>query len=120
MTSALAAVLEWIARDPSAAHALLVDAPSASPAALALQLGAAAGFTERLRRVFPADPARPAAVEELLIDGVASILRNLVLAGAAKRAPRLLSNLCRFLDQPYLDGSAGWAAVPASAPHGRT
>lgn len=100
--AALVAVLEWIALDPPAAHALLVDASSV-PAAHALQLHAVAGFAERLRRVAPRDPKRPAAVEELLVDGIASILRYLVLAGGAKRAPKLLTNLCSFLEQPYVD-----------------
>lgn len=101
--AALAAVLDWVADDPPTARALLVEAPTVSPTAFGLQLAMLAGFTDQLRQVRTRDPQRPVCTEELLVDGVASILRCLLVAGEASRASSLLPGLCGVLEQPYLD-----------------
>jgi AcrR family transcriptional regulator len=102
VAAGLGAVLNWVSSDSPAAYALLVEAPSVSPAAFDLQLDLQARFTERFRDLAPPDSERPDSVEELLIDGVFSILRYLLVAGEAKRAPDLLASLCTFLEQPYV------------------
>jgi AcrR family transcriptional regulator len=115
LEAALAAVLDWVALDPPAAHALLVDAPTAGDAAFALKLEMQADFTERLKRLAPLDPRRPPLVEQLLVDGTASIVCCLVVAGEAVRAPSLLPSLAVFLEQPLLGDSADWAAAADSS-----
>lgn len=50
----------------------------------------------------PVSPTRPDSVEDLLVGGIVSTLRYLVLAGEAERAPSLLPGLGEFLWQPYL------------------
>lgn len=111
--AALAAVLDWVASDPPAARALLVEAPT-SPAAFGLQLAMFADFTNQLRQARTPDPERPVCIAELLVDGVASVLRFLLIGGEAERAPSLLPNLCGVLEQPYLEDAV--ALQPAARP----
>jgi AcrR family transcriptional regulator len=98
----LGAVLGWVAAEPVAARACLVEAACATPRALQVYLGATARFTDLLRGCAPVSPTRPDSVEDLLVGGIASTLRYLVLAGEAERAPSLLPGLGEFLWQPYL------------------
>ncbi|MBA3865823.1 MAG: hypothetical protein H0X42_05685 [Solirubrobacterales bacterium] len=56
-----------------------------------------------LQACTPDDASRPEIIEQFLVDGVASILRHLLIAGEAGLAPTRLPSLSAFLQQPYLD-----------------
>jgi AcrR family transcriptional regulator len=97
--AALRTVLEWVAVEPASAWALLVDAPSGPAEAFALHLDALAGFAERLDRSQAGEGATGRSVAELIVGGIASILRQTLIAGDAKHAPALLPELLTFLRQ---------------------
>lgn len=98
----LGTLLSWVAAEPSAAWVLIVEAPSGPEQAFGLHLDALAGFAERLDRNRPGEAALPGPVAELIVGGIASILRGTLIAGDAKRAPTLLPGLLAYLRQPYL------------------
>jgi AcrR family transcriptional regulator len=100
--AALEALLAWVAAEPAAAWVLIVEAPSGSKRAFALHLDVLLGFTERLDRNRPGELAIAAPVAELIVGGIASILRGTLIAGDAKRAPELLPGLLMYLRQPFL------------------
>jgi AcrR family transcriptional regulator len=100
--TALKTLLDWVAAEPSAAWALLVEAPSGPEGAFGLHLDALAGCAERLDRNRPGEAALPGPVAELIVGGIASILRGTLIAGGARRAPALLPALLLYLRQPFL------------------
>ncbi|HUB99549.1 MAG TPA: TetR/AcrR family transcriptional regulator [Solirubrobacterales bacterium] len=98
----LRALLSWVGTDPCAAWALIVEAPSGSAEAFGLHFDLLAGFAERLDRNRPGEAVLPGPVAELIVGGIASILRGLLIAGDAERAPELLPELLTYLRQPFL------------------
>lgn len=100
--AALGTLLAWVAVEPAAAWALVVEAPSGPEGAFGLHLDVLAGFAERLDRNSPGEAALPGPVAELIVGGIASILRGTLIAGDAKRAPALLPELLMYLRQPFL------------------
>jgi AcrR family transcriptional regulator len=100
--AALTAVVTWVAMEPSAARIWLVEAGTAGERSRQLQLKALARFTDLLRRYTPPDTRRPTVVDEMVVGGVESILRYLIVAGETERAGRVLPGLIDFLRQPYL------------------
>jgi AcrR family transcriptional regulator len=98
----LKTLLSWIATEPSAAWVLIVEAPSGPEQAFSLHLDVLAGFAERLDRNHPGEAALPGPVAEVIVGGIASILRGTLIAGNAERAPALLPGLLAYLRQPYL------------------
>jgi AcrR family transcriptional regulator len=102
MEQGLGAALGWLGDEPLAARALLIEAGSSTPRALNLQLAATNRFVDLLRTAMPTGPAWTDTTEDLLVGGLASILRGLVLAGETDRARDLLPGLVQFVWQPYL------------------
>jgi AcrR family transcriptional regulator len=102
--AALAAILNWVAEEPAAARAWLVDSTASTQRGGEESQAATNGFIEMLRANVPDDPARPANMEELVVGGVMSMLRFLVLAGDADRAPAMLPELMQFLSGPFTAG----------------
>lgn len=98
----LEVLLSWVADDPSAAWVLLVEAPSGPEKAFALHLDLLVGFAERLDRNRPGEVMLPGPIAELIVGGIASILRGLLVSGDAERAPSLLPELLTYLGQPFL------------------
>ena len=99
--AALERLLAWVAAEPAAAWVLFVEAPSGPPEAFGLHFGLIAGFAERLDRHPPGDAALPGPVAEMIVGGIASILRGTLVAGRADRAPQLLPELVAYLRQPF-------------------
>lgn len=98
----LEALLSWVADDPSAAWVLLIEAPSGPERAFGMHLDLLAGFAQRLDRNRPGEVMLPGPVAELIVGGIASILRGLLIGGDAERAPSLLPELSLYLRQPFL------------------
>ncbi|HUB98466.1 MAG TPA: helix-turn-helix domain-containing protein [Solirubrobacterales bacterium] len=92
----LGVVLDWVAADPAAANAVLVEAPTIE-SAFERQSVAISGYVERLGRCLPASFPRSEVVEGMRIEGVVAILRRQVVAGEAVIAPTLLPALFGFL-----------------------
>jgi AcrR family transcriptional regulator len=100
----LAAILRWVATEPAAARAWLVDSAASTPRGAEENQAATARFIEMLGANVPDDAPRPANMEELVVGGVTSMLRFLVLAGDANRAPAMLPELMQFLRGPFTPG----------------
>lgn len=98
----LEALLSWVAADPPAAWVLIVEAPAGPEGAFSLHLDTLAGFAKRLDRNRPGEVDLPGPISELIVGGTASILRGLLIAGDAERAPALLPELLTYLHQPFL------------------
>ncbi len=103
LRAALAALLAYLADNPSRAHLLLVEAPSALPASAAIYDREFVLLTDRLRSAAPASGPVPEAIEEALVGGVASILRQRVRRGEAHRLPELQPELEALLLAPWGD-----------------
>lgn len=100
--TALESLLTWVAAEPAAAWVLIVEAPSGPERAFGVHLNALAGFAERLDRNRPGDAALPGPISDLIIGGIASILRGILISGEAERAPALRPELLTYLRQPFL------------------
>jgi hypothetical protein len=104
----LAALLAWVAADPAAARAVLLDSPGATAQTRERQQEALDRGVELLRRTVPADLTRPDCIEEVVIGAVASILRALLSTGEEGRAPELFDGIARFVLASF-----GWDAALA-------
>jgi AcrR family transcriptional regulator len=96
----LAAILEWTSKNPGFAWVLFVEAPVGPERAFDTQIKLFGEFAEKLRQVIPGESPVDS-MGDLLVGGIASILRGVLLSGGAPRAPRLLSGLLTYLRQPY-------------------
>jgi AcrR family transcriptional regulator len=103
----LAGAVEWIAARPDEAHACMVDAAGATPTSMKRQLEVLSRLGEMLKEAAPNGTPRPPALEEMLVGGVHSILRRLVVEGEAARAEELLPDLSGILLAPYLAAERG-------------
>ena len=100
--TALECLLSWVAAEPAAAWVLIVEAPAGPEGAFGVHLDVLAGFAERLDRNPPGEAALPGPITELIIGGIASILRGILISGEAERAPALRPELLNYLRQPFL------------------
>jgi AcrR family transcriptional regulator len=92
----------WIVERPHQARACMVDAAGATPTSLVRQQEAVTRLAEMLKVVAPSDVPRPPTLEEYLVGGVQSVLRQLVVDGEIERAPTLVPDLSAVLLAPYL------------------
>jgi AcrR family transcriptional regulator len=106
LEAGLSAILTWVAEEPAAAWALLVEATRATPESFRRYFEMMTKFATLLRGNVPTEIPRPATTEESLVGGVTSILRFRLLNGEAQRAPELLAELTTFLRTPFLATSS--------------
>lgn len=100
--AALAAVLGWVAEEPTLAWVCFVESACATPESLRRYVSAVTDFATLLRGNVPTEVSRPATTEESLVGGVASILRFRIQNGEAQRVPELLPELSAFLRLPFI------------------
>jgi AcrR family transcriptional regulator len=116
LKSGLAAMLKFLAANPSLAYLLMVEAPVGGPAAVkchdeAMQsLARYLGNGQEASRTEKPPPNLPAIAEEALIGGTASLIYRRILAGEADKLGDLLPDLTGFMLTPYL-GSAKAAQI---------
>jgi len=106
--SGIAALLSLLAEDPPLASIALVEGLRAGPGIYDRYQGALEVFVERLREGAPSGPDGgkvPAATDEAVVGGIASLLGRRVLAGEAERIDQLFPEVLEFALTPYLGAS---------------
>lgn len=98
----LAAVLGYIAEEPTLARMCMVEALSATPATTKRYEDAMETFVGLTKRTLPKDTRLPDTIAETLVGGVAWIIYQQIRRGDAERAEDLLPELTEFITAPYL------------------
>jgi AcrR family transcriptional regulator len=105
MQDGIAALLTFLAADPALASISLVEGLRAGRGVYDRYQAALESFIPYLRRGAPAAPDGgrvPAATDEAVVGGIASLLGRRVLAGEAERLDELLPDVLEFALTPYL------------------
>jgi len=104
--AALASALAALAAEPARANLLLVEGLRAGPGVYGRFQVAVESFVPYLRAGAPGgareDDPEPAAADEAVVGGIASLLGRRVLAGEADRLEQFLPELAEFALTPYL------------------
>lgn len=101
----IAALLHFLAADPALASISLVEGLRAGRGVYDRYQAAIESFVPYLRRGAPAAPDGdlvPAATDEAVVGGIASLLGRRVLAGEAEQIDQLLPDVLEFALTPYL------------------
>ncbi len=105
MRDGIAALLDYLAADPALASLSLVEGLRAGRGVYDRYQAAVESFVPYLRRGAPAGPDGgkvPAATDEAVIGGIASLLGRRILAGEAEQFDELLPDVLEFALTPYL------------------
>ncbi|MGC1165345.1 MAG: TetR/AcrR family transcriptional regulator [Solirubrobacterales bacterium] len=105
MCAGIAALLTFLARDPALASLSLVEGLRAGRGVYDRYQAAVESFVPYLRRGAPRTPDGdlvPAATDEAVVGGIASLLGRRVLAGEAEQIDKLLPDVLEFALTPYL------------------
>jgi AcrR family transcriptional regulator len=103
--AALAAVLDWLAREPARASLLLVEGLRAGPDIYDRFQAAVQGFVPMLAEDAPAPASSgqaPEAIDEAVVGGVVSLLGRRVLADDAGSLERFFPDIAEFVLSPYV------------------
>ncbi len=103
--TALRAMLERVVAGSPDARIVLVEAPGAGAAALALheRLGeAAVAWLCRGRRQYPTAADLPTGFERMVVDGIAFLLQRCLLDSCAPGMPQLLHETGRYIIEPFV------------------
>ena len=101
----IAALLAFLAKDPALASLSLVEGLRAGRGVYDRYQAAVESFVPYLRQGAPEAPDGgpvPAATDEAVVGGIASLLGRRVLAGEAERIDELLPDVLEFALTPYL------------------
>jgi AcrR family transcriptional regulator len=102
---AVAALLAFLSAEPAVATIALVEGLRAGRGVYDRYQAAVESFVPYLRDGAPAAPGGgpvPAATDEAVVGGIASLLGRRVLAGEAERLERMLPDVLEFALTPYL------------------
>jgi len=105
MQDGIAALLAFLASDPALASISLVEGLRAGRGIYDRYQAAVESFVPYLRRGAPRAPGGgkvPAATDEAVVGGIASLLGRRVLAGEAEQIDELLPDVLEFALTPYL------------------
>jgi AcrR family transcriptional regulator len=114
--AALAALLAFLASEPALACISLVEGLRAGRGVYDRYQAAVESFVPYLREGAPPAPDGepvPAATDEAVVGGIASLLGRRVLAGEAERLERLLPDVGEFALTPYLGAAEARRIVSA-------
>jgi AcrR family transcriptional regulator len=103
--SGIGALLSLLAEDPPLASIVLVEGLRAGPGIYDRYQAALEAFVERLREGAPPGPDGrevPAATDEAVVGGIASLLGGRLLAGGAEGIDQLFPEVLEFALTPYL------------------
>jgi AcrR family transcriptional regulator len=101
----IGAGLAWLAREPAQANLLLVEGLRAGRDVYERYLAALQGFVPYLRAGAPEQvvvPRPPAAADEAVVGGMASLIARRVIAGEAARLEKFFPEVAEFALAPYL------------------
>lgn len=98
----LSAFLGYVAEEPALARMCMIEALSATPAAIERYEDAMQRFVELTKRNVPHDDRLPETIEETLIGGVAWIVYQQIRRHETEKAMDLLPELSEFVLGPYL------------------
>jgi AcrR family transcriptional regulator len=98
----LAALLGYIAEQPTLARMCMIESLSATPATTKRYEDTLETFVELTKRTLPVDARLPDTIAETVVGGVAWILYQQIRRGEAERAEDLLPELMEFMVAPYL------------------
>jgi AcrR family transcriptional regulator len=116
MCDGIAALLTLLARDPALASISLVEGLRAGRGIYDRYQAAVESFVPYLRQGAPptpdGDPA-PAATDEAVVGGIASLLGRRVLAGEAEQIDKLLPDVLEFALTPYLGATEARRIISA-------
>jgi AcrR family transcriptional regulator len=101
----LAALLGYIAEQPTLARMCMIESLSATPATTKRYEDTLEVFVELTKRTLPEDARLPDTNAETLVGGVAWIIYQQIRRGEAERAEDLLPELMEFMLAPYLGAS---------------
>ena len=112
LRAGLAALLEFLAREPAFARMCIVEAPAAGPDAIARRNGAMAAFADLIEenaRVLgtPIEPRRITA--ETVAGGIYEVVYTRIVRGDIRQLPELLSDLTYCALLPYLGAESAGA-----------
>lgn len=112
----IAALLTLLASEPALASICLVEGLRAGRGVYDRYQAAVESFVPYLRDGAPAAPDGdpvPAATDEAVVGGIASLLSRRVLAGEAERLDELLPDVLEFTLTPYLGATAARRIISA-------
>ncbi len=112
----IAALLTFLAANPALASLSLVEGLRAGRGVYDRYQAAVESFVPYLREGAPATPDGervPAATDEAVVGGIASLLGRRVLAGEAERIDELLSDVLEFALTPYLSATEARRIISA-------
>jgi AcrR family transcriptional regulator len=112
----IAALLTFLARDPALASLSLVEGLRAGRGVYDRYQAAVESFVPYLRRGAPDAPDGgpvPAATDEAVVGGIASLLGRRVLAGEAEQIDELLPDVLEFALTPYLGAAEARRIISA-------
>jgi AcrR family transcriptional regulator len=98
----LAALLGYVAEQPTLARMCMVEALSATPATTKRYEDALETFVALTQQTLPKDARLPDTLAETLVGGVAWIVYQQIRRGEAEQAEDLLPELTEFITAPYL------------------
>lgn len=98
----LSAFLGFVAEQPAMARMCMIEAVSATPAAIERYEDAMQRFVELTTRTVPHDDRLPETIVETLVGGVAWIVYRQIRRDETAKARKLLPELTEFVLGPYL------------------
>jgi AcrR family transcriptional regulator len=116
MCDGIAALLTFLARDPALASISLVEGLRAGRGIYDRYQAAVESFVPYLRQGAPRTPDGepvPAATDEAVVGGIASLLGRRILAGEAERIDELLPDVLEFALTPYLGATEARRIISA-------
>lgn len=119
IAAAVAAAIEFAAREPESLRLLAVDALIRRPDGGERYVRTIDHFAELLRAEAPPDPRRPRTTEQALVGGIATTVADRMRHGTAEELRATVPELVEFVLLPYLGPAdarewARWAAERAT------
>jgi AcrR family transcriptional regulator len=102
LQAGLDAFLRYVAEEPALARMCMIEALSATPAAIERYEQAMQRFVELTKRIVPHDEGLPDTIEETLVGGVAWIVYQQIRRQEAEKAEDLLPELSEFMLAPFV------------------
>lgn len=113
--AALAALLDFLAAEPAQARLVLVEGLRAGRGVYDRYQDALQGFVPLLRNgaPVPADgTSPPAATDEAVVGGIASLLAHRILNGETEKLSQFLPEIAEFALTPYLGAAEARRIIP--------
>ena len=117
LRAALAELLEFCARRPAIAKALLVEVHAAGERPLASRREMMERLSRALdsaRREIPTRQAPPPVTSDFIVGAIDTLLSAKLLDGDGARAPEMLPGLLHFVVMQYLGEGAAWEEMAAA------